>query len=408
MESKNDKNIELANSEKTFNPKDLKINIPDLNSSPDTDKIIEELKKGVKNLMSSKQYKQFLDFMGNIYDYSINNLFLIASQKPESSLVGSFSFWKKNNRFVKRGEKGIKIIAPNTKTKNIKVYDLDKSGKEILKSDGTKQFHIEKRTYISGFRLASVFDISQTGGEPIPSLLNELSGDSSVAQKLIDTIKDISPIPIEFKEMESPNGYYLPKEKAIVIKDDMSTDQTAKTLIHELTHSELHNDIKDYAINRDAYEIEAESTAYVVSKHFGLDTSSYSFGYITSWAEGKSLEEYQKSLNTVSETAKNIIIKIENYLEKEYQKNLVLDKEVIKKNILAAGFKPTSNVLKNMIALNKLTGKQLSIKEIKNLQDSNALENNSKGKKLLEDICNEFKNQELELKKQVIVEPEII
>lgn len=372
--------------------------LSNISSDSNIDKILEDLKKGVAGLMTGDRYKRLLDFMGSIHEYSLNNLFLIAAQKPDATVVGSFNFWKKNNRFVIKGEHGIKIIAPVTKNKTVDEPILDKDKNPIKNIDESIKMQTIQKPYISGFKLATVFDLSQTNGEPIPKLIKELSGHSSIAEKLINTITSISKIPIEYGNTASANGYYSPKEQKIVLKEGMSNAQTAKTLIHEFTHSKLHNDLSDYRLNRSSYEIEAESTAYVVSKHFGLDTSEYSFGYITSWANGKGIDEYEKSLNIVKKTSQDIIKSIENVLEKEYTHILQHTKQNISQKIKVAGFKATDNVVNNIIKLDKLLGKEHSIIDLKNLQTADNLLDNREAKNLVNSICNEFKTQEIETK----------
>lgn len=336
-----------------------------IDKNTDVNEIIEELKEGVKNLMTSERYKQFLDFRSSLYQYSFNNCILISMQKPDATLIGSYNFWKKNNRFVNKGEKGIKILAPVTSKKIIELPELDKDKKPILDADGKEITKKVEKTVIVGFTLATVFDVSQTSGEPIPDILKELSGNSSKSEKLIETIKSISEIPISYEKISGgTNGYYSPKERKIVIREGMSLDQTAKTLIHEYTHSKLHNDIIEYVSNRGESEIQAESTAYVVSKHFGIDTSDFSFGYITGWAKGKDLDQLQDTLKIISDTAKKVISEIEEKLYEEYKVESDKTKETIKAMINKEGFKATETVVNNIFSLNKIHGREFTMKEI--------------------------------------------
>ena len=163
------------------------------------------------------------------------------------------------------------------------------------------------------YKIVHVFDISQTEGKDLPTIAKELEGRIDNFKLLKNSIINISPVPIEFNKIEGTSkGYYDPNNKLIKIKESMSEKQTIKTLIHELAHSKLHDNI----INRNAAEIEAESIAYVVSNHFNIDTSSYSFQYIASWSKDKDLKELKSSLNTIIKTSNEIISIIEKDLEK--------------------------------------------------------------------------------------------
>lgn len=378
----------------------------------DVNDILEELKNGVKNLMTSERYKQFLDFRSSLYQYSFNNCMLIEIQKPDASMIGSFNFWKKNNRYVNKGENGIKILAPVTAKRKVDIPLYDNKKNPIIDKEGKPKTETVEKTVITGFKLTTVFDIKQTSGEPIPSILKELSGNSSEAEKLIDTIKSISKIPITYENIKSgAKGYYDPQEKKIVLREGMSMDQTAKTLIHEYTHSKLHNDISEYTKNRGISEIQAESTAYVVAKHFGMDTSEYSFGYVTGWANGKDLNELQDTLKVISNESKNIIDEIEEKLSAEYELQEENSKKEIKTMLVKNGFKPTEKVQDNLLKLKKSAGKNITLKDVcdkyKNLDGFEGSENE---KKLIKDIGNELKNQELAQKKvagqSLNIEPE--
>lgn len=375
----------------------VNMNLSNITKDTDVSQLLEELKTGVKEFMTSEKYQEYLDFQSSLYNYSFNNCILIAMQKPEASMIGSFNFWKNNNRYVNKGEKGIKIIAPNTSKRKVDIPTYDVNNKPIIDKDGKSVTDTVERTVITGFRLVSVFDVSQTSGEPLPNILKELSGNSSEAEKLIETIKKVSSVPINFEEIRSgAKGYYSPKESKIVINENMSNDQTAKTLIHEYTHSKLHNDLTEYNLDRSAAEIQAESTAYVVSKHFGLDTSEYSFAYVTSWANGKDLAELQNTLKVINDTSKIIINEIEDKLSAEYEKLEEKSKDNIKAAVNNNGFKATENVVNNIHKLNKNTGKTYSLKEIGDLfKNQKSLDESSVEMKYINKIGNELKNQEI-------------
>lgn len=242
---------------------------------------LEEIEKGIENLLTSDSYKEYLNFVSSFYNYSSKNVLLILSQMPYATYVGSYGFWKKKNRYVKKGEHGIKIIAPNIK--KVPQETESKQTKEN-KNNPNISNSTEEKLILTGFHFTTVFDISQTDGEEVPSILSKLNGYLPISDIIIETIEDISILPINYRELDY-NGYCSDVE--IAINKNLSPNQTAKTLIHEYLHSIFHNDITDYSANRSKYEIQAESTAYVVSKHFGLDTSDYSFGYIASWKKIK-------------------------------------------------------------------------------------------------------------------------
>lgn len=285
---------------------------------------LEEIEKGIENLLTSDSYKEYLNFVSSFYNYSSKNVLLILSQMPYATYVGSYGFWKKKNRYVKKGEHGIKIIAPNIK--KVPQETESKQTKEN-KNNPNISNSTEEKLILTGFHFTTVFDISQTDGEEVPSILSKLNGYLPISDIIIETIEDISILPINYRELDY-NGYCSDVE--IAINKNLSPNQTAKTLIHEYLHSIFHNDITDYSANRSKYEIQAESTAYVVSKHFGLDTSDYSFGYIASWKKNKSMEDIRETLNTISNISELIITKMEDSIQNTYE-NIIKEE---KKNSL--------------------------------------------------------------------------
>ena len=255
--------------------------------------------------------------MSKFYNYSFNNVLLIARQKPDASLVAGFSAWKKQfGRYVKKGEKGIKIIAPVSK----KVKEEVKEGAtgQPAAEDGEKE---EKtRHIIAGFKVVSVFDVSQTEGKELPAYYGaeELSGDINDYSDFFEAVKETSPVPVEFEDIPGhAQGYYHQTEKRIALQEGMSELQNVKTLIHETAHAKLHainpeKPEKEPVIRTDqsTREVQAESIAYVVCQHFGLDTSDYSFAYIAGWSTGKELPELRASLEIIRDTAKKTIEEI--------------------------------------------------------------------------------------------------
>ena len=296
------------------------------NSTAQINEIIKNLEEGVKSLFESEKYMNYLKVMSKFHNYSFNNSLLIAMQMPQASLVAGYSKWKNTfHRQVEKGQKAIKIIAPSP-------YKIDKiqdkidpiTNKPMLDTNGNT-IKEKVKVVVPAYKVTNVFDVSQTLGEPLPSLVNELSGNVDEYNKFIEAIKKTSPVPIKFEEINTnANGYYNIEDKCIVIKDNMSEVQTAKTLIHEIAHSILHE--KDTGIEKEAdrntKEVQAESVAYATCQHFNIDTSDYSFGYIAGWSSGKEVEELRNSMNVIRQTASDFINGIEKnmtmVIEKDY------------------------------------------------------------------------------------------
>ena len=268
--------------------------------------ITQRLEQGVKEIFTSEMYMEYLKTMSQFHSYSFNNTLLIHLQKPDASLVAGYQAWqKKFHRQVKRGEKGIQIIAPAPIREREEVEKIDPATLEpVLKPDGTPE--MEEVVYtIPRFRIATVFDVSQTEGEPLPELATpELMGSVENYEIFMQAIRDISPAPIRFDEIESgAKGFYSSIDKEIVIQNGMSESQTMKTGIHEVTHAKLHDrdimeemDEKKDQLTR---EVEAESVAYTVCQYFGLDTSEYSFPYIAGWSSDRDMKELRSSMDTI-------------------------------------------------------------------------------------------------------------
>ena len=262
---------------------------------------LERLQKGVEEVFDSESYKKYLGTMSKFYNYSFGNCMLIYMQKPGASYVAGYNAWKtKFHRTVKKGEKGIQILAPCTGKRTASV--------EV---DGSMEEREQAYTY---FRVAYVFDISQTEGEELPSIVSKLTdsvdGYGSLVRKLISA----STVPVTFEEIEgTANGFFSSSEGMIVVKDGMPQSQTVKTLIHEIAHSILHDKTEgtQAGVDRRTAEVQAESVAYTVSSYLGIDTSEYSFGYIAGWSSGKEHEELKRSLEVIHDTAVDIIKKLE-------------------------------------------------------------------------------------------------
>lgn len=284
--------------------------------------ITDRLEQGIKELFESEHYRNYLNVMSKFHEYSINNMVLIAMQNPQATLVAGFNAWKKNfGRFVKRGEKSIKIIAPAPyKIKKNEEAINPETQKPIIGKDGKPVTETIEIT-IPAFKVVSVFDISQTEGKPLPELeIKELTGDVNNYATFFNALKEVSPFPIDFENItDGAKGYCNFKESRIAINEDLSETQIIKTAIHEITHANLHNYYgekeKNIPVeqrkNRNTKEVEAESVAYTVCQHYGIDTSDYSFTYIASWSTGRNLDELKNSLETIRTTAAGLISDID-------------------------------------------------------------------------------------------------
>lgn len=263
--------------------------------------ITAQLEQGVKDFFTSEKFTDYLDVMSRFHQYSLNNQILIAMQKPEATYVAGYNAWMKNfDRHVKKGEQGIRILAPQKCSIEVEIDRADENGNAI----------IEKREFIS-FRPVNVFDVSQTEGKELPELITELEGKVTEYSAMMDAVAVAAPFHINIREVSSEaKGWCDYVSENIVIKAGMSELQTIKTAIHETAHARIH-EAKDHK-KRAEKEVEAEGCAYAVLKHFGLDTSDYSFGYVAAWAQGQPEEILKQSMRTIHEEAKNIIDIMEN------------------------------------------------------------------------------------------------
>ena len=285
--------------------------------------ITDRLEQGITELFESERYKEYLRVMSKFHNYSFNNTLLIAMQKPDASLVAGFSSWKNNfGRNVMKGEKGIKIIAPSPFTVKQEVEKTDpQTGKPVIGKDG-KPVTEEKEIKVPAYKVVSVFDVSQTEGRELPDIaVNELTGDVDRFKDFFAALEQAAPVPVGFEKIEGgAHGYYHLEEKRIAIDEGMSDLQTLKTAIHEIAHAKLHDidlnapkEEQKPRVDRRTREVEAESVAYTVCQHYGLDTSEYSFGYVAGWSSGKELAELRGSLETIRSTAAEMINAIDGY-----------------------------------------------------------------------------------------------
>ena len=286
--------------------------------------ITDRLEQGIAELFDSERYKEYLKVMSKFHNYSFRNTVLIAMQKPDASLVAGFSAWKNNfERNVMKGQKGIKIIAPAPYKIKQEMQKIDPhTQKPIIGKDG-KPVTEEKEVTIPAYKVVSVFDVSQTEGKELPDIaVDELTGDVDRYKDFFAALEKTSPVPIAFENIEGgSHGYYHLEDKRIAINEGMSELQTLKTAIHEIAHAKLHDidlnapkDEQQPHIDRRTREVEAESVAYTVCQHYGLDTSDYSFGYVAGWSSGRELSELKSSLETIRSAAAEIINSIDENL----------------------------------------------------------------------------------------------
>lgn len=283
------------------------------------DEIQKKLEDGVKNIFSSEKYKEYIKAMSKLHNYSINNRILIASQFPGATMVCGFKTWKNEfERNVDKGQKGIMIYRP------VKIKDKNSNhNSENTSSNEEKELIIddsEKKEMVT-FRTAYVFDVSQTSGKPVPSLVDELEDVVDSYDEMIDILMEISPVPVSFEKINSgANGFYSPVEEKIVIDKDLSELHSIKTLIHEIAHAKLNHGNKDLDATKDknTQEVQAESIAYWVTQALGYDTSEYSFGYIAGWSKDKSTTELKESLEIIKQTSEQIFDSIKEVIEQEY------------------------------------------------------------------------------------------
>lgn len=298
------------------------------------DTIMKSLEEGVEKVFTSEQYQMYLQTMATFHNYSFNNTLLIAMQRPDATLLAGYQTWKKKfHRHVKRGEKGIKIIAPVPVKEKRQVEKIDEETQEIVIGiDGQPETETVERI-LPRFRVTTVFDISQTEGEPLPTLeVNELVGDVFIYEDFMKGLEEISPVPFQFQEIDSgAKGYYSNAEKLVAIQTGMSQAQTMKTAVHETAHAILHDRdvMEENGITKDRMtkEVESESVAYVVCNHFGLDTSDYSFNYVAGWSSDKEMPELRSSMDTIRLTSSQLIADITEKLL-ELQKTRELENDI--------------------------------------------------------------------------------
>ena len=307
------------------------------------DKAIETMNKGIYEYLDSDRFKTLLDTMSKFHDYSMNNTLLILEQNPHATHLAGYNKWQQDfNRQVKRGEKGLMIWMPVEIKVKENHYVLDENGNRILGDDGEfkkEEVEVKKRT----FKIGYTFDVSQTeqieGKEVIElSPVKDLKGDVKDYPTLIKALMEISPVPIKIEAFKaSAKGCYNSLTNEIKIQPDMSEAQTIKTMIHEIAHSIVHSDENlnqlkqndNVEFSKNEKEVQAESIAYIVSSHLGIDTSDYSFPYVATWGlstEPSDLENVKQNLKCIKSTSFDLTSKIDTYMEQlqaQQEKNKV-------------------------------------------------------------------------------------
>lgn len=292
------------------------------------------IEKGILELFESDRYRNYLSTMSRFHHYSLNNVMLIHAQRPDATLVAGYNKWKNSfGRHVKKGERGIQILAPTPYKIKVDKEKLDPdTNLPMIDSDGNPITE-EKEITIPMFKIVNVFDVSQTDGKPLPQLSFNLTGDVAQYEVFLEALRRTSTVPIDIKPMEaSMDGYFNLTEQAIFIREGMSQVQTVSAIVHEMAHSRLHNYEKmtELADNgetvlapaekgRNTEEVEAESVSYAVCQYFGIETKDNSFGYIASWSQGKELKELRASLETINKTSSELITSIESHVQEIFK-----------------------------------------------------------------------------------------
>lgn len=288
------------------------------------------IEQGIKELFESDRYRKYLTTMSRFHKYSLNNVMLIHSQRPDATLVAGFNKWKNSfGRHVKKGEKGIQILAPTPYKIKVEKEKLDPETKLPMIDENGDPVTEEKEVSIPMFKVVSVFDVSQTEGKPLPQLAYSLSGAVEHYEEFMEALKHTSTVPIKVEHTEkNVDGFFDLTNQSITIQAGMSEVQTVCAVIHEIAHSRLHNydHMTELADNGETLlapaekdhhteEVEAESISYAVCQYFGIETSDNSFGYIASWSQGKELKELRASLETINRTSSELISGIEKHFQ---------------------------------------------------------------------------------------------
>ncbi|NLA66592.1 MAG: hypothetical protein GX862_11910, partial [Leucobacter sp.] len=290
--------------------------------------ITDRLEQGIRDVFDSERYKAYLQTMSRFHRYSVNNTILIALQRPDATLVASFNKWRDQFvRNVKKGERGIRIIAPSPYTVKRQVEKMDPRTRQPLKDASGAVLTEEQEVTIPMFRVVSVFDVAQTEGKPLPQIAKPLDGDVDRYSLLLEALQKASPVPICFADLkDNTDGVFSQDKQLITIRAGMSEAQTVSAVIHEIAHARLHNRqraadrgseqiAENRQLDRRTKEVEAESVSYAVCSHFDIETGENSFGYIAAWSENKELPELKASLERINSTSAELIDDVNGHLE---------------------------------------------------------------------------------------------
>lgn len=296
--------------------------------------ITEGIERGIQELFESDRYKQYLRVMSRFHQYSLNNTLLIAMQRPDATLVCGYTKWDKEfGRNVMRGEKSIKIIAPTPYKVKREREKLDPDTKAPMLDAEGKIVTEEVEVKIPMYRVASVFDVSQTEGRPLPSLAADLAGDVKQYEIFMEALRRSAPVPLRIEKMrENLDGFFRQPtdehpdvEKFIAIREGMSEVQTVCAAIHEIGHAKLHDreqarlaaqadpENPPKPKDKNTREVEAESVSYAVCQYYSIETGENSLGYIATWSKDKTLPELRDSLDTINRTADGLITDIDRH-----------------------------------------------------------------------------------------------
>ena len=322
--------------------------------------ITDQLKEGVQDVFSSGRYAEYLRTLSRFHRYSFRNSLLIYLQNPDATRVAGFNAWKTLGRNINKGEKGLQILAPSPYKITIDATH-DENGNLLPEP-------VKKQVQRMAFKVTYVFDISQTSGKELPELAHRLTGDVGEYERLMAALQKISPYPISFEPIEgSANGYCSYQKQRIVIREDVSQEQAIKTTVHEIAHALLHK--PDIERDSQAFDVQAESVAYIVCQHFGIDSSQYSFGYVAGWSGSVQLEVLEQSLTVIQNGAAQIIESTEIELielERAHQAELT-------EKMIAVGLEPhndTSGRGQNTLAwLDTSTGEILNASSWQKVSD---------------------------------------
>ncbi len=273
----------------------------------------EQISDGVAALVESQGWRAMLDTAAKFHSYSLGNLLLIGAQAPQATRVAGFRTWQSLSRQVRKGERGIAILAPCTyrPTTAERVEPAGPAGQEpaatcsggAVPDGGGKQ-------QVRGFRVVHVFALHQTEGAPLPEVAPTLLVGQAPAG-LWDALEGQvlgHGYTVHRGDTGRANGWTDPTSRTVRVSSDMEDAQAVKTLIHELAHIEAGHvgDLPTYATCRGRCEVEAESIAYVVATAQGMHAGGYSFAYVAGWAGGD-LSMVREAAETVTKAARTIL-----------------------------------------------------------------------------------------------------